>query len=85
MQENPYSAAICRFFLIAGGSIGSVVFVSLIIWSLATGHVPAMSRGGTAGPGYYAAINPSQFWFSLFLYAIMALASGWTARCAYRQ
>jgi len=84
MQENPYSAAASRYFQIAMGTVGCGASIALIIWSLTSGHVPAVATR-FIGPDYFAASHPSQFWFSLMLLGAISLGLGWVAWRAYRQ
>jgi len=84
VQENPYSAAVSRYFQIALGAIGCGTGIVLVIRSLSSGHVPELGRR-TIGPGYFAASHPSQFWFTLVLFAAMAIFFGWIAWRAYRD
>ncbi len=84
MPENPYSAVISRYFLIALGSIGSLTSIYLVAHCILSGHVPELGRR-TIGPGYFLADNPSQFWFTILLFSAMGVVFGAVAWRSYRS
>ena len=84
MKSNPYASAINRYFQIATGALGSVASLTIVVTSLVSRSTPGLTRR-TAYQSWTAAINPTQYWFSIGFWIIVSLVMARIAWKAYRE
>ncbi len=87
MSNNPYADAMRRWFFIILYSLGAIACAGLVALSLVSGKTVAPGGRGIAldSSTYELAHAPSQFWFAVVRYAILASAFAWLAWRAWRQ
>ena len=84
MADNPYSAAISRYFGIALYATGALLFTYAVISTISSGKTSGLSRySRMVGDSYTSTANPSQFWFVVIVYAVAAAVFGFLAWRSY--
>jgi hypothetical protein len=85
MADNPYSAAISRYFCIAFYTTGAMLFTYILISCISSGRISGFSRySRIIGESYTSAANPSQFWFMIMFYAAGAVLFTFLAWRSYQ-
>ena len=85
MRPNPYAIAARRYFLIALGVTGSLLFAWFALYSILAQSAPGMFRHELLfGVTYDAATSSSQFWFYVVLYTALSAICAAVAWRSYR-
>jgi hypothetical protein len=82
MRTNPYDEKVKRYGKIVAGIIGAVVSFGVDIIVLVTGRTSGLSGRSHV---FTRIDSPSQFWFTIFLFALFGIAAAWYAWSSYRE
>jgi hypothetical protein len=86
MPENPYSAAATRWTLIVLGLLGSILSGMWVVSVLIRGSTDGcFSRVCVQDRTWTAAHDPTQFWFYVLFWLVVAILMGRTAWKAWRD
>jgi hypothetical protein len=82
MPANPNEERLKRWGRVAAGAVGAIACFGVDVVVLVTGRTSGVSGFSRV---YTPNGSPSQFWFTVVLFALMGLAAAWYAWSAYRE